>query len=430
MVDREGHLTRDSDLPERTDVLIVGAGTTGLSLACGLARRGIDHVVIDHAPLAAPTSHSTVVDGRTLDALEAIGASDALIRRGLTVARFTLFDRDDELFAVDFSELPIKHPYLLMVPESSAEGVIAERFASYGSSVLRPVTAVALRQDAEGVTVELWDGRTTRPASPSRRSIFARYVVGCDGMHSQIRSALDIPFVGSARTESFVMADVRMRYALPRRDVQLFFSPLGIMVVAPLPDDRYRILAKVDHADEHPDADTVRAILASRGPRASPAFVQEMVWSTGFRVEHRLAMHYRSGRVFLAGDAAHVHSPAGAQGMNAGIQEALHLASTLSDVLAGRADGSVLKSYEGARRPVAESVVRLTRRLGGIATVQGQWQSRIRNGFLRLLRHWPPIRQGLAYRMAGYARGAAVPELPSAQPSPGAPRMSGPRAHG
>ena len=133
MADRDGDVTRDGDLPKRTDVLIVGAGPTGLSLACGLARRGVDHVVIDHAPQVAANSQSTVVDGRTLEALESIEASDALIRRGVMISRFTLCDRDEELFAVDFSELPIRHPYLLMVPESSAEGVLSERFACYGS---------------------------------------------------------------------------------------------------------------------------------------------------------------------------------------------------------------------------------------------------------------------------------------------------------
>jgi 2-polyprenyl-6-methoxyphenol hydroxylase-like FAD-dependent oxidoreductase len=373
--------------------------------------------VIDHAPQTAANSQSTVVDARTLEALESIEACDALIRRGLTIARFILCDRDDELFAVDFSELPVRHPYMLMVPESSAEAVLAERFACYGSSVLRPVTAVALEQDADGVTVELWDGRSSRTGSPSRRSIRARYVVGCDGAHSQIRSALEIPFVGSPRTEWFVMADVRMRLALPRRDVQLYFSPSGILVVAPLPDDRYRILATVEHAAEHPDADTIRAILAARGPRRAPAFVHDVAWSTGIGVDHRLAMHYRSGRVFLAGDAAHMHSPAGGQGMNAGIQDALYLANMLSDVVARRVDEAVLKDYERARRPVAESGIRLTRRLSGIATMHGPWGIKVRNRMLRFLGYWPPARQHLAYRIAGYSRGPIVPELTAARPS-------------
>jgi 2-polyprenyl-6-methoxyphenol hydroxylase-like FAD-dependent oxidoreductase len=387
--------------PQRTDVLVVGAGPTGLSLACDLARRGIDHVVIDHAPQVATYSQAALVDARTLEALDRIGASAPLVRRGVMATHFSLRDRDDELLAADFSGLAVRHPYLVMVPESSAEGVLSERLASYGSSVLRPVTAVSMQQNAEGVTVELWDGSTPRSESPSRRSVFARYVVGCDGMHSQVRSALQIPFVGSAKTESFVMADVRMRYPLPRSEVQLFFSGTGLLIVAPLPDDRYRIVATVDHADD-PDIDGVQALLATRGPQSSPAIVHEVLWSAGFSIHHRLAMHYRSGRVFLAGDAAHVHSPASGQGMNAGIQDALHLSDRLSDVLAGLAADSVLNRYEIERRSVAESVIRLTGRLSGIATMRGRMGRRIRNQSLRVLGRLSVFRQSLANRLAGF----------------------------
>jgi 2-polyprenyl-6-methoxyphenol hydroxylase-like FAD-dependent oxidoreductase len=393
--------TRDADFPRRTDVLVVGAGPTGLSLASGLARLGIDHVLIDHAPQVAANSQSAVVDARTLETLETIDAARPLVLRGVSVRHFTLRDRDDELLRLDFSELPTRYPYMLMVPESIAESVLSERLASYGSSVLRPVTAVALQQDAGGVTVELWDGSTSRWGSPSRRSILARYVVGCDGMHSQIRSALEIPFVGSSRIESFVMADVRLLGTLPRSEVQLFLSGDGLLLVAPLPDDRYRILATVDRVIEYPALDDLQALLRTRGPQASPAVVRDAIWSTSLRVHHRLATHYRSGRVFLAGDAAHLHSPVGGQGMNAGIQDALHLAAKLADVLAGRADDAVLDQYEDERRPVAEGVHRLTHRMSGVATLRDRRAARIRNQFLRALGLLPVFRRELTGRLSG-----------------------------
>jgi 2-polyprenyl-6-methoxyphenol hydroxylase-like FAD-dependent oxidoreductase len=352
-----------------------------------------------------------------LEALDSIDACAPLVRRGVVVTRFTLRDRDDELLAVDFSELPTRHPYTLMVPESIAEGVLSERLASYGSSVLRPVTAVGLQQSTDGVTVELWDGSASRSGSPSRRTIFANYVVGCDGMRSQIRSALAIPFIGSSRTESFVMADVRMLWPLPRSEAHLFFSNHGLLVVAPLPDDRYRILAAVDRTDEHPTLDDVQALLATRGPGASPARVRDLVWSSGFQVDHRLAMHYRSGRVFLAGDAAHVHSPAGGQGMNAGIQDALRLADMLSDVLAGAVDGTVLSRYEDERRPVAESVIRLTRQLTGIATMRRGARSTIRNRALRVIGLLPAFRQHLARRLSGLEASSRTVDRPLLAPA-------------
>jgi 2-polyprenyl-6-methoxyphenol hydroxylase-like FAD-dependent oxidoreductase len=404
---------RVTELPRRTDVLVVGAGPTGLSLACRLAKRGIDHIVVDHAPPGANISHGAVVHARTLEVLESIDVSAPLIRRGITVPHFALRDRDDKLFAVDFSELPTRYPFALMVPQSIAEDVFLEQLGHYGSSVFRPVTAVGLQQDAEGVTVELWDG-STRSGSPSRRSVLATYVVGCDGMHSQIRSALDMPFIGSSRAVSFVAADVHMQWSLPRSEIQLFFSEHGLMVVAPLPDDQHRILALVEHGDQKPGRDEVQDLLATRGPRAAAAVVRDVVWSARFLIHDRVASHYRSGRVFLAGDAAHVHSPAAGQGMNAGIQDALHLADKLCDVISGRADASVLDRYEDERRPVAEIVLGTTQVMTRVATLRGRIVPKIRDRSLRLVSTLPAVRRRLAHRLSGlegavaFARGRAV----------------------
>jgi 2-polyprenyl-6-methoxyphenol hydroxylase-like FAD-dependent oxidoreductase len=389
-----------TDFPQRTDVLVVGAGPTGLSLACRLARRGIAHVVVDHAPPGANVSHAAVIHARTLEVLDSIEASAALLHRGVIVPDLVLRDRDHKLVAVPFSELPTKYPFVLMLPQSSAEEVLVERLHSYGSSVLRPVTAVGLQQDADGVTVELWDG-STRSGTPSRRSISARYVVGCDGMHSQVRNALEMPFVSSSSAVSFVAADVHMQWALPRTEVELFFSENGILLVGPLPDDQYRIVAMVDHADHNPTLDEVQTLLAARGPQASAAVVRDMVWSARFDVHDRVATHYRSGRVFLAGDAAHVHSPAAGQGMNAGMQDALYLADRLGDVISGRAHISVLDCYEEERRPIAASVLRVTETLSWIATRGGPVVPGMRNRSLRFLGKVPALRRRLALRMSG-----------------------------
>ena len=391
---------RITEFPRRTDVLVVGAGPTGLSLACRLAKKGIDHIVVDHAPAGANISYGAVVHARTLEVLESIDVSAPLVRRGITVPHFALRDRDDKLLAVDFSELPTRYPFALMVPQSIAEDVLLEQLAYYGSSVLRPVTAVGLEQDAEGVTVELWDG-STRSGNPSRRSVLARYVVGCDGMHSQIRSALEMPFIGWSRAVSFVAADIHMQWSLPRSEVQLFFSEKGLLVVAPLLDDQHRIVALVEHGDAKPGRDEVQELLTTRGPRASAAVVRDVVWSARFLVHDRVVTHYRSGRIFLAGDAAHVHSPAAGQAMNAGIQDALHLADKLSDVISGRADVSVLDRYEEERRPVAESILGVTHRLTRVATMRGRVAPKIRNRSLRFVSKFPAVRRRFAHRLSG-----------------------------
>jgi 2-polyprenyl-6-methoxyphenol hydroxylase-like FAD-dependent oxidoreductase len=393
-------VARVTEFPRRTDVLVVGAGPTGLSLACRLARRGIDHVVIDHAPPGANLSSGAVVHARTLEVLEAIEVSTPLVRRGVAIPHFTLREGDDKLLAVDFSELPTRYPFALMLPQSAAEEIFLEQLNHYGSSVLRPVTAVGLQQDAESVTVELWDG-SARSGSPSRQSIVARYVVACDGVRSQIRSALEMPFIGSAPAVSFLVADVHMQWSLSPTEVQLFFSEDGLLVVAPLPDEQHRILAMVGQGDAPPGRDDVQELLSTRGPRASAAIVRDVVWSARYLVQDQVATRYRAGRVFLAGDAAHLHSPAAGQGMNAGIQDALLLADQLSDVISGRADVSVLDRYDRERRPVAEAVLRTTQRLARMATMRGGMAPKIRNQSLRFVSKLPALRRRLAHRLSG-----------------------------
>jgi 2-polyprenyl-6-methoxyphenol hydroxylase-like FAD-dependent oxidoreductase len=201
----------------------------------------------------------------------------------------------------------------------------------------------------------------------------ARYVVGCDGAHSSLRGSVGIPFEGATYPESFVLADVRMDWHLPDDEVQLFFSPEGLVVVAPLPGERrHRIVATVDEAPTEPSLEDVQALLDARGPRTPRPRVEKVVWSSRFRVSHKLAARFREGAVFLAGDAAHVHNPAGGQGMNTGIQDAANLAWKLALVLGGQAPDSLLDSYERERRPVAREVISTADRLTRLATMRAR----------------------------------------------------------
>jgi 2-polyprenyl-6-methoxyphenol hydroxylase-like FAD-dependent oxidoreductase len=212
-------------------------------------------------------------------------------------------------------------------------------------------------------------------------------------MHSTVRELSGITFSGDAYAQSFVLADVRMAWPVPDDQVTLWFSPEGLVVVAPLPGGRHRIVATLDDAPEHPTAADVQGLLDARGPRKQGAQVREVVWSSRFRVHHRLADHYRNGRIFLAGDAAHVHSPAGGQGMNTGIQDAIELAKVL-------ADGTDLDAYEARRRPVAAGVVALTHRMTRIATLRSRSLIAVRNAVLPLVGGLPPVRRGLAMNLS------------------------------
>jgi 2-polyprenyl-6-methoxyphenol hydroxylase-like FAD-dependent oxidoreductase len=371
-----------------TDVLVVGAGPTGLTLAAALAASRVRVTVIDRLAAGANTSRAAVVHARTLEVLEPLGATRPLIERGLQAQRFTIRDRDRVLVPIAFDKLPTRYPYTLMVSQAVTESVLLKRFEELGGRVLRPRTLVGLTLDQSAAVATLDDGSRWR----------ARYVVGADGMHSAVREQARIPFSGGGYGESFVLADVHLSGAIPSDEVILYFSPAGMVVVAPLPDGVHRIVAVVDDAPEAPDAAYVQALLDARGPQRERVVVRDVVWGSRFRVHHRVADVYRAGRIVLAGDAAHVHSPAGGQGMNAGILDAMSLAGALVKALAG--DERSLDVYGTQRRPVAQQVVAFADRLTRLATVPPVLRG-LRNALLSTLARLPVFRRRLAWRLSG-----------------------------
>lgn len=380
-----------STLPRHieTDVLIVGAGPTGLTLAASLAARGLKPLVIDRQPTGVNTSRAAVIHARTLEVLEPLGVSEQLVSRGVKASRFTIRDRDRVLVPINFSRLPTRFPYTLMISQAVTEQVLLQRLEALGGQVIRPQSLVEFRQDSDGVDAFLADGTRVR----------SRLLVGCDGMHSAVRERAGIGFEGGSYAESFLLADVRLSGYVAADEVVLFFSPRGMAVVAPLPDGVHRIVAPVDDAPERPDARFVQSLLDERGPSASPVqVVGEPIWGSRFRVHHRVADRYRAGRVVLAGDAAHVHSPAGGQGMNMGILDAVRLADALQSALAGQLDA--LDTYASERRPVAGQVVALADRLTRLATVPPAMRG-LRNLFLRIVAMVPTVRRTLAWRLSG-----------------------------
>lgn len=385
-------------LPEATSVVIVGAGPAGLTAAIVLAEAGVDHVLIDRLSEGANTSRAAVVHARTLEVLDELGIAKDLVARGIQVPTFKVHDGPKTLATIEFGDLPTAYPYTLMIPQDVTEQVLLDRLHQLGGTVHRPLTVERVDDENGRVTV----GYTTADATTG--TITADYVIGADGMHSVVRAQAGIGFTGDTYPASFVLADVRMSWPTPRSEVSLHLSPEGVTVVAPLPDaaqERYRVVATVDEAPEHPTRDDIQTLLDARGP-AGEVRVDEVLWSSRFRVHHRVADHYRAGRVLLAGDAAHVHSPAGGQGMNTGIQDAALLARLLAKVVAGGPD-ALLDEYETVRRPIALDVVAFTDRMTRMATLQSAPARTARNTALRLLTGIPAVRGKLAYQLAELA---------------------------
>ncbi|MFY1705216.1 FAD-dependent oxidoreductase [Micromonospora sp. WMMA1923] len=445
-------------LPEKTDVLVVGAGPVGLATALTLARHGVEVTLVDQAERSPLTSRAAVVHAYTLEELDRIGAAAPLVARGLRAPRFTIRERDRTLFTTRFDNLPTRFPYALMVSQAETETVLEELLASVGGRVLRPYRLVGLDLDAAGAVARFADGATLR----------ARYVVGADGMHSAVRRLAGIgfrdPHGGNGRSGagggsdvsdrpdgggeaaggagSFVLADVRIDGGLPRDEVMLFFARQGLLVWAPLPDGVVRLVAPLADPPRHPGARQLQALVDERGP-TRPGRITEVLWGSRFRAHHRLADTFRAGPVLLAGDAAHVHSPAGGQGMNLGLRDAVALGSTLASVLTAAGDpprdpvepprdpvepprdpverprrsagrqgrdalsvvdpDALLDGYAAQRRPVAEQVLRLTDRLTRLGTAPATGRA-VRNSVLRLAAHLPPVRRRAARQISGLAQ--------------------------
>jgi 2-polyprenyl-6-methoxyphenol hydroxylase-like FAD-dependent oxidoreductase len=372
-----------------TDILVVGAGPTGLTLGAALAKRGVAATVVDALPAGANTSRAVAVAARTLEVLEDIDATESMTKQGIHVHLFSMRDGDHPLIPIDFSSLPTEYPYTLTLSQADTERVLLGRLTALGGKVLRPKKLTGLATDTDVVTAIFDDGE----------EISARYVVGADGMRSVVREQAGIGFGGSEYPESFALADVHLDGGAPTNEILLFYAPGGITVIAPMPGGIHRIVAPVPEAPQTPTPEFVQRLLDTRAFGPGRLVVNDVLWGSHFRIHHRVADTYRAARVLLAGDAAHVHSPAGGQGMNLGIQDAVALAEALGKVLDGAPD-DVLDAYSRTRRPIAKQVVAFTDRLTRLATLP-RVLSPVRNTAMTLAGHLAVVRHDLAWRLSG-----------------------------
>jgi 2-polyprenyl-6-methoxyphenol hydroxylase-like FAD-dependent oxidoreductase len=305
---------------------------------------------------------------------------------------FRVRDRDRVLLTVDFSEIASPYPFTLMIPQNEVESCLLEHLQELGGDVVRPCEFVRFTASTTAIEVQVSNGGMTQTIRP-------RWLVGCDGMRSAVREQAGVPFAGGAYEQDFVLADVHMDWPLSRKEVTLFYSADGLVVVAPLPEERFRIVATVDRAPEFPSKDYVQSVLDRRGPKAKPGQVRDAVWTSRFHIHHRVTESPRKGRILLCGDAAHVHSPAGGQGMNTGIQDAVSLAEVLTETLKDGEDVR-LDAWAAKRHRVARDVVTMTDRMTRLATMKSAPGKVLRNIAAAFAGHIPPVRAALARTLA------------------------------
>ncbi len=373
-------------LPAEVDVLVVGAGPIGLTVALSLQARGRDVIAVDKLDEASMESRAAVVYPGTLEILDAYGVAERLAASGIRSARFTIRDRDRILMPVPFTQLPTRFPYALLIAQHVTESIISERLVALGGRVFRPFAVTDVTQDGSGATATFADGQHVR----------ARFVVGADGVHSTVRDRAGIPFRYSGEPASYALGDVQSASGLSKDELHVYFSPAGHLVIVPLPDRIHRIVGHVQKAPEHPDAAFLQELVQTRGSERVAPTISDVTWSSRFLAHHALADRYRSGRIVLAGDAAHVHSPLGGQGMNLGIHDAIYLGKTLSAILAGEPD-RLLDDYSRVQRKIAKQVIWITNLLTRVATLEGSAKT-ARNAALTALS--PLIRRSLAWRLS------------------------------
>jgi 2-polyprenyl-6-methoxyphenol hydroxylase-like FAD-dependent oxidoreductase len=345
-----------SDAPQ-TQVLIAGGGPIGITAAIELARRGITCRIVD--PLVEPLQYAKAVgvQPRTLEVFEGMGVLRRILDAAVQIRGQIVYVNGERVTQLDMS-LPDDIPFgFIAIPQYATEAILRDELAMHGVHVQRGVHVSGFEQDADGVTVTL-------AGAAGEQTVRAAYLVGADGAHSAVRKGLGLAFEGAAFEEQYMLGDVEVDWSMPggygiRSMHQTDGNTDDLLVCIPLPGrGRYRmsmLVPDVLTAEDTPQLHHIQAALDRLSPE--PATARNLRWSSVFRISHRIVDAYAKGRVFVAGDAAHIHPPTGAQGMNTGIQDAHNLAWKLALALSGHAAPGLLESYDAERRPVGEEVV-------------------------------------------------------------------------
>jgi 2-polyprenyl-6-methoxyphenol hydroxylase-like FAD-dependent oxidoreductase len=397
-------------------ILIIGAGPTGLVLALWLTRLGVPVRIIDKTAEPGTTSRALAVQARTLELYRQIGLADAVVEGGVKVPAANLWVR-----ATRAARLPLQqlgkglspYPYALTYPQDVHERLLIDRLAGLGVAVERRTELVRFTQDADGVSAVI------RGPDGSEQRCTAAYLAGCDGAHSIVREALGTGFPGGTYSGLFYVADVAAAGPAADGEIHVDLEEAEFLAVFPIdPAGRLRLVGPI--GAERYEREPTFADISPRARDNLRLEVGSVNWFSTYRVHHRVAAHFRQGRVFLLGDAAHVHSPVGGQGMNTGIGDAVNLAWKLAAVLQGGADDDLLATYEPERIAFARRLVATTDRVFTFVTRQGllaRWvRTRLAPRILALLFRFSRVRRfffytvsqiGVNYRHSPLSEGAA-----------------------
>jgi 2-polyprenyl-6-methoxyphenol hydroxylase-like FAD-dependent oxidoreductase len=363
-------------------------------MAAELARYRVPVRIVDKAPARTDKSKALAVWARTLELLGRAGCAEAFAATGLKTGAADILAGGKTITRVTFEHVASPFNYLLMIPQSDTERLLETHLESLGTRVERSVELVRFADSGDGVS------GTLRRADGTSETVEASWLLGCDGAHSFVRQTLGMAFEGDTLETHFVLADVHVAgLPAPANELAIFWHEDGIAVFFPISPGRYRVIADVGASPRHdPTLAEIQAIVDRRAPGG--VRVSAPVWLAGFGINERKVRDYRAGRVFVAGDAAHIHSPAGGQGMNTGMQDAFNLAWKLALVERGLARPSLLDSYSLERSAVAARILSDSGRLTRVAMARNHLVQDVRNFVAHRILGLSPVQHALADRLS------------------------------
>jgi 2-polyprenyl-6-methoxyphenol hydroxylase-like FAD-dependent oxidoreductase len=375
-----------------TDVLIVGAGPVGLFLANECARRGLRWRLIETRATQSVHSKALAIFPRTLEIFDMAGVVDPFMEAANRVTNVAVMTHGRTLARMVFEPEESPYRFIAMVPQDVTEKLLVETLRRRDGAVEYETCFLSAEPHADFVEVS-----ADRRGEPKK--IKAALVVGCDGAHSPVRHLLNIPFEGASYDASFLLADVQTNETLPAGELQLCPSELGPLAIFPMSATRRRIVATIDQPEgDAPSLDLVRRILVERGPAGIEALT--LHWSSYFRIHHRHVARLRDGRFFIAGDAAHIHSPFGGQGMNTGLHDVWNLAWKLDLYLHGRGNEELLDSYGAERLPVIEHVLAMTHTLTKVMGTPNRVVQALRDTIIPMVSRLAPFQHAFVERLS------------------------------
>ncbi len=339
-----------------SSVLIAGGGPTGMTAALELARFGISVRIIDKKEAPETTSRAVGVQSRTLELMESRGLAEEFVRIGNPAVGGSVYGGGKRVFRLNYSHIDSRYNYQLFISQAETERILREALARENVEVERDVEMIAFSDNSSGVTAVL------RHKNGTLEQVTASYLISAEGAHSIVRNSLGLQFEGKTLDENYALGDLYIDGDLPASDFHIFSSEHGFMGLFPLNGGRFRLIASnplsQPSKDTEPSLQELQSIYDQRSH--IPARFRDLTWSSWFRINSRMVERTKVGRLFLGGDSAHIHSPAGAQGMNTGIQDMVNLGWKLALVLKGQAPEKLLDTYEQDRLPVIHNVLTKT----------------------------------------------------------------------